>query len=240
MQSLETAAFSAWPALETEDFKGWSLRLDRGYTKRANSANSSVQAQVLSATDIDYIDRRFQSHGLSPIFRLTSNAPVAETDALLIERGYRFVDLSLVMTAPLSSAPASSSLALAADPATWLAGFQAASGKSGADQAMHLDILRRIKDACAFAMKSENGSPLCCGLGVVVGDKLGLFDIATHPAHRGRGLAKALCRELMSWGYGLGARTAFLQVVGSNTSAIGLYERLGFRYAYHYWYRVVA
>lgn len=240
MNPLELAAFSAWPTLETDTYKGWCLRFDKGYTKRANSANASDLAQLLDDQDIDQVEQRFRSRGLRPVFRITSTAHVQATEDRLIRRGYRWTDLSLVMTVTLEDWPARPVEAhtFTTEAEAWLSGFQAITGQSGADLNTHLGILHRIQQPTAFAIQTEHQTPVCCGLGVVVGDLLGLFDIATHPSHWGRGLARQLCRSLLSWGQCTGARTAFLQVLASNTQAIALYEQLGFRYAYHYGYRV--
>lgn len=104
METLESAAFSAWPSEHSTDVKGWILRLDRGYTKRANSLNATARSQRLSEADLDSVETRFLQLGLTPTIRLTSFAPVYEVDKLLERRGYRCCDLSLVMTRALSAA----------------------------------------------------------------------------------------------------------------------------------------
>ena len=124
------------------------------------------------------------------------------------------------------------------DAAQWLAAFQEITGRAGAAQATHLDILKRISHPVAWAVLEAQYSPLSCGLGVLVEGNLGLFDIATHTAHQRQGLARHLCRALLAWGSWHNAHTAFLQVEASNSPAIGLYESLGFRAAYRYWYRL--
>lgn len=240
METLESAAFSAWPSEHSTDVKGWILRLDRGYTKRANSLNATARSQRLSEADLDSVETRFLQLGLTPTIRLTSFAPVYEVDKLLERRGYRCCDLSLVMTRALSAADGQNqeAQALPGGAEEWLEAFQVTSGKSGTGQTIHLDILRRIKHHVAWAAHPASNSPLCCGLGVLVGQDLGLFDIATHPDHQRHGLAQQLCRGLLTWGYRRGARSAFLQVVAANSAAIRLYEKLGFQVAYKYWYRV--
>ncbi|GAA1631720.1 GNAT family N-acetyltransferase [Nonomuraea maheshkhaliensis] len=52
--------------------------------------------------------------------------------------------------------------------------------------------------------------------------------VCTHPAHRGQGLATRLVLAVAA---GIRARgeTPFLHAAASNTNAISLYERLGFR-----------
>lgn len=244
LQSLESAAFAAWPSALSDDINGWRLRLDRGYTKRANSANATAQSQKLSDADIDSIEAQFQQRGLTPTFRLTSFAPILEADALLAQRGYLHFDLSLVMTRPLADTDTdtdgSAGPALAGSSERWLEAFRDVSGKSGADQAVHLDILRRIAHPCAWAVQARAGSPLSCGLGVLVDRNLGLFDIATRESHQRQGLGRQVCREMLSWGRERGADTAFLQVLAANHAAVRLYEGLGFQVAYKYWYRVQA
>ena len=235
--TLETAAFLAWPARHVESYQGWTLRFDAGYTKRANSANSSEHACRLSATELAYIEGRYAAHHLPPVFRLTSLAPVEASDILLDGHGYVRADASRVMTFDLS-ADATVSVAPTTDTIAWLEGYARITGQAAAARIAHLDILRRIEAPCRFALIEEAGQPVCCGLGVVAGDRLGLFDIATAPRQRGRGLARQLCRGLLAWGRGNGARSAFLQVMEANAAAIGLYASLGFRDAYRYWYRV--
>lgn len=236
-QALESAAFSAWPSQHAVDVQGWLLRMDRGYTKRANSANATERSLALTAHDVEAIEARFRNSGLVPVFRLTSFAPIETSDRVLDSRGYQFCDESLVMTRSLDGV-AEADLTCAPDAAAWLDAFQNASGKRGSDQAVHLEILDRIADPCAWAVHSESAPSLSCGLGVLVDDKLGLFDIATRVDYQRRGLAHRLCEGLLAWGANRGARTSFLQVVATNTAAIRLYERLGFEVAYRYWYRV--
>lgn len=237
LQALESAAFSAWPSRHCEDVQGWLLRLDRGYTKRANSVNATVNSQALTGHEVESLEKRFRDSGLAPIFRLTSFAAMDETDRMLESRGYHACDASLVMTRSLES-PQGTSPYCAPDAITWLDAFRRASDQRDADQSLHLEILQRIATPCAWATHSESEPDLSCGLGVLVDDKLGLFDIVTRRDHQRRGLARQLCSSLLAWGAQNGAKTAFLQVLVSNTAAVRLYQQLGFEIAYRYWYRV--
>lgn len=236
-QALENAAFFAWPARHAIDMQGWLVRLDRGYTKRANSANATEDAKALTHRDVEAIEARFRASGLVPVFRLTSFAALGDSDHLLESHGYRKCDASLVMTRTLEGVKGADPTC-APDAATWLESFQKASGQRSGAQAIHLEILQRIATPCAWAVHSTPEPDLACGLGVLVDDKLGMFDIATRSDHQRRGLARQLCESLLAWGAHRDASTAFLQVLATNTAAIRLYEQLGFETAYQYWYRV--
>lgn len=238
MHALEAAAFAAWPALSETLYRGWHLRWAEGYTKRANSANAGPQAQALGEADIDSVAGFYQARQLPAIFRLTSATSPAGVDALLGRLGYQHRDASLVLHGALDSASAAGPQLY--DARHWLQGFQQIAGQLGPDQQRHLQLIDAIAAPCAFALDLHDGEPVCCGLAVQVGDQLGLFDVATAPAYRGQGRAARLCRQLLAWGRQRGAQRAFLQVLASNQPAIRLYEGLGLRPAYHYWYRVKA
>jgi mycothiol synthase len=62
--------------------------------------------------------------------------------------------------------------------------------------------------------------------------RTGLFEpVGTRPAHRGRGLGRAVMLEGLHRLHRLGARTAAVTALSNNRAAIGLYESVGFRAA---------
>jgi ribosomal-protein-alanine N-acetyltransferase len=65
----------------------------------------------------------------------------------------------------------------------------------------------------------------------VIFDELHINTLAVAPAVRRRGLATALMRGVIAEAAAAGATKATLEVRASNSAAIGLYERLGFRIA---------
>ena len=69
-------------------------------------------------------------------------------------------------------------------------------------------------------------------------DWVGLRSIDVVPEQRRRGLGLAVVAALLEWGAERGASTAYLQVLGHNRPAIGLYDQLGFRT--HHSYRYLA
>lgn len=88
----------------------------------------------------------------------------------------------------------------------------------------------------AFELRAD-GEPLGCGQFVLEGDLVGLYDVFSANAARGRGLAGTLCRHLLALARSQGARHAYLQVEGDNHAARSVYHRLGFAEAYAYHYR---
>lgn len=62
-----------------------------------------------------------------------------------------------------------------------------------------------------------------------VADEATLFNLAINPAHQGQGLGKILLENLIAQLKGNGLQTLWLEVRVSNTPAIGLYEKLGFK-----------
>jgi ribosomal-protein-alanine N-acetyltransferase len=83
----------------------------------------------------------------------------------------------------------------------------------------HLDVLRE-----------SAGGPL---LGFVnywiVGDEVHVLNVATHPGHRRRGLARSLLRHVDRVARAEGCRYVTLEVRRSNHGAIRLYRRHGYR-----------
>ncbi|MGI5861487.1 MAG: ribosomal protein S18-alanine N-acetyltransferase [Myxococcales bacterium] len=63
----------------------------------------------------------------------------------------------------------------------------------------------------------------------LVHDEVHILNVATDPAHLRRGVAKALIGEALRLGKRAGAALATLEVRRTNTPAIKLYERFGFR-----------
>ena len=70
--------------------------------------------------------------------------------------------------------------------------------------------------------------------GAVTDGYLGLFAVETVEAARRRGLAQQVMGALARWAGEVGARTAYLQVESTNTVAVALYAKLGFRTHHRY------
>ena len=238
---LEELSLSALPALETVYLDGWVLRFADGYTRRANSINALYPGSRSLDDNLREAEELYRRHGQRVVFKLTPASLPAGLDEALAERGYALEAPTSVQTLDLTAAPA-----LTVGPTAlseqvtddWLAAGYALSAVT----ARHLPTLRqmlaRLAPPASFASLRVDGCVVSQGLGVYQSGWVGLYDIATHPEHRGRGHARQLINDLLAWAAGRGAHSAYLQVMLSNAPALRLYERMGFREQYQYWYRV--
>lgn len=246
LRRIEEAAMNAWPALQTVLFDGWVLRFAGGYTKRANSVNPTYPSTCGDLEDnVVNCEQVYERFGLPSIFRLTSFGAPAGLDQLLEERGYRFFDRSLVLqrSLPEPLPELREGLSLRdSDVDEWLDRYVALSGSALDKRDAHLAILRRIPGDARFATLWDEriGAPVACGLAVAEQGLVGLYDVVTDREQRNRGFGSALVTSLLNWSIDQGARDAYLQVVAANDPAVALYRKLGFREAYHYWYRMPA
>jgi len=55
-----------------------------------------------------------------------------------------------------------------------------------------------------------------------------ILTVGVVPAHRGKGIAKALMALITAWAISHGSTAMMLEVKSDNTDAIGLYESLGY------------
>jgi len=75
-------------------------------------------------------------------------------------------------------------------------------------------------------LAEADGAAVGVGLSVHTGDHLGVFNIATAPPYRRRGVSRALTARILSDGAARGARSAYVQ---PSPVAFPLYTSLGFR-----------
>jgi N-acetylglutamate synthase len=71
-----------------------------------------------------------------------------------------------------------------------------------------------------------DGEPVTTGVGLTLGSFVGIFNIATPPAHRRRGYGAAVTARAVADGVAAGAHWAWLQ---SSAAGYKVYDRLGFR-----------
>ena len=241
---IEEASLNAWPALQQMVLDGWWLRFSGGYTKRANSVNPLYESQEEVDHKISFCERLYQARRLPTIFRLTPFAHPPTLDQVLENRGYRYADRTMVMH--LDLAPRSpdeiSGLACTYDESPsvedWLGILCKLKQELLSNHELHRSILRTIPGETLLARLTTEGRHVACGLGVLEGKMVGIFDVLTGQAHRNMGYGTRLMMGLLARARQAGARHAYLQVMYNNASARHLYAKLGFQELYTYWYRI--
>lgn len=244
MRRLEELSMNAWPALRVHFYDGWIMRYSNGYTKRANSIYPLYNSSEDLEGKITYCEEWYQKKDLPTIFKLTSTSFPTELDRILENRGYekhpevvsvQTVDLTKVMP-EVSQSKATMDVKFSVE---WIDGFANASKveevvkKETMSKMLHLIEGKKI----VVSIKNEKET-IAYGFGVLEEDYLGIFDIVVEENHRGMGHGTELIKGILTEGARLGAQTAYLQVVKTNKAARYLYEKLGFKEHYVYWYRV--
>ena len=163
---------------------------------------------------------------------------ILRVDDRLTADGYSSDAAVVVMTRDLAEVPGET---VRIDPEAseeWTDAFATISGYGPDRRRLFLEVLDRIDLPTGFAGIRIDGSLVAVGMSVADDAWAGLFEMATHPAHRSRGLATCIVAALLGWSREAGARIAYLQVFEGNRPARSVYRRAGFVPAYRYWYRV--
>jgi N-acetylglutamate synthase len=240
IQQIEEKAMNAWPAPDVLVSDGWVLRFAGGYTRRANSVLPLYAATRSLDAKIDEAERLYRARRLAPTFKMTRESRPDRLDVALTERGYVEEARTSVQVAGL--APGTDD-AVCLETSwersrPWRDAFHRMGDIAAERGALHDRILASISLSSAFASVEEGGRIVGCALGVVQDEWLGIFDLIVDSAARRCGHGEKLMRGLMAWGQRAGADRAYLQVMLGNSPAHALYDKLGFREAYQYWYRV--
>jgi GNAT superfamily N-acetyltransferase len=248
IRQLDQLAARAWPAVEEVPLGGWRLRGAGGTTRRANSVWPLGEPGLALDQAVAAVEAFYAERALPARFYITRACCPSDLDGYLAVRGYEIETPVHVQVAPLSEVL--DRLASGMEATTrigdslvpeWLDLYCQSEQVSDRDRQGREEILRRIPGRVAFASVYRRGPVgevgVGTGLGVLVEDWLGIFSMACLPAWRRRGVGTELLRGLAGWGRAEEAGNAFLQVMTSNTPALGLYERAGFQTLYEYHYR---
>jgi len=248
LSRVEDAGINASAPREQLWVDGWLVRFSPGKAKRARC----VQAVAAGCLSLDERLARclaiYADIGLQPFFRITPFSLPDGLDEQLAARGMERIDDTRVMVASLDT-DASRTLVDTGDTLETMS-FRAVDGDAFAEwiglqrgspaeaRAAHAERIRHspVRHRALLVLDSS-GRPMAGGQVVVEGDLAGIYDVFSSEAMRGRGLARALCRQLLRLATAEGARVAYLQVEASNARARRVYERLGFADAYAYHYR---
>ncbi len=233
---LEAAAYLAWPAREVVELDGWQLRFADGFSRRGNSVYPAQPSTLSHASKLESCRKWYADRSLPLIVRQTP-ASEAGLDPVLAAAGFDLEGLTAVMHADLSGLGTRAEF-LPDEPAP---GWWDAAARLW--QIPHRQrpawrgIIERISHPAAYVLGTGGDGPRAVGLGVVVGEWLGLFEITVRHDLRRQGIGSATTQSLLNWGKQAGATRAFLQVVEDNDAAVACYRKLGFEHAYTYWYR---
>ena len=237
---IEEAGLNALQTQRQLFYDGWLLRLSPGSAKRGRSVNPHFGSTLPLADKIAYCERVYAAHDLPVLFRLTPFEQPARLDLALDAEGYLAFDRTLVQRAPLERAPqvdAADVDITAPSVARFVADVATLRGSTARESAAHLERLRETPLA-TFRVTAQLDGRVVGTAQAALDDRLvGIFDVHTAAAARGRGVATHMVARLLAWGWDHAASHAYLQVTADNAPALAVYRKFGFSTLYEYHYR---
>jgi N-acetylglutamate synthase len=229
---------------------GWSVGLSPSKAKRSRCVNPFYAGTRSFEENLATVRALYKAADLPCMFRLTRFVADPTFDQKLAAMGCEAFDRTLVQLSRLSprailalktvSLPVDVDIEIGSSPYLIGRNVQMLRGDSDEEIVALVERWKALPHPIAsyVARDAASSAALAHVLTIRDDDCVGVFDVVTHAAHRGRGLASALIARAVADAHDAGARTAYLQVMANNP-ALRVYERLGFTTAYDYWYREV-
>lgn len=243
LSRIEDAGLNASAPPQQRWIDGWLVRYCPGKAKRSRCINAVAEGRLPLADRHAAAAAVFREAGLPLFYRLTPFTRPDGLDDWLVGQGMHLIDDTRVMVAtaiPTAAEALPATVALARSAPAEFAEIVGALRGSPPDQRLaHAERMAQspVPYQGWIVRQRDSGEAIACGQIASEGDMVGVYDVYTHPDHRGRGLARQLCSTLLAGAHAAGARVAYLQVDAANTSARAIYHRLGFADAYGYHYR---
>jgi GNAT superfamily N-acetyltransferase len=241
IKTIEELSMNAWPALQTKLYDGWLLRFAGGYTKRSNSINPIYPSTLSLDEKIIFCEDVYQKLNLPVIFKLTDQSSPKSIDAELEKRSYSRIDETSVRVLEMAAYKYRDPQGLVINNQfndAWFDGFIHCAGlEYQGFQNSAKNILNSILGEVIVVRKEVGNNIVACGFGAIERDFIGIFDIIVARNHRGKGFGRDIMEGILSHAIYKAIKTAYLSVVVGNVPAENLYQKLGFKEVYKYWYR---
>jgi N-acetylglutamate synthase len=241
IRQIEEVSMNSWPSLQTIHYDGWVLRFAEGLTRRSNSVYPIYDSKTDVDSKIIYCEYLYKLKELPVCFKITEIAQPYDLDKILDSKGY---DHEFDISVQLRNID---EFIVDQDRNAHITEYTEVKWIDYYIQMNEMNpiqkpILKKIIDQiilpkCLLTYYLER-FPIGCGLGVIDDKFLGLFDIVIDKQFRNKGFGKSMIDIILMWGKNNGAKVAYLQVLTDNNAAIRLYDKVGFKEAYRYWYRI--
>ncbi len=242
IRKIEELSMNAWPSYKIELYDKWLIRFSHQYTYRTNCVEQIGPSEIPIPEKISYCEQIYSDYGTPCSFKISPVIPQSFDD-MLKEKGYEKKHVTNVMTMSLNNYTPSCDTGVQVtinDKITdkWIIQLF---NLNGTTNPTHLSIVpsmfKAIPKKTIVAGVVKDGRMAASGLGILDRDDLGVYAIYTDAGERRSGYARAICDTIINTGIRMGARYSYLQVVYGNEPAINLYESLGYKYDYTYWFR---
>ena len=243
IKRIEELSMNAWPSLQTHLYDGWVLRFSGGYTKRANSINPIYSSDASIEEKIEICEKTYFTKGLPTIYKLTQACYPKNLDEILESKGYKKIDETSVQILNIAEDyPIDKNNRLDIEyefTPDWINSFVDCSNiQNESTIGIMTQMLKSIiGDKICVKMKLDNKT-VGCGFGVIEENYIGIFDIIVREEDRGQGIGKTIMQGILKEAQKRNVCKAYLQVIVGNSVAENLYNKLGFKEIYRYWYRI--
>lgn len=238
--TIEELSMNAWPAISTVLYDGWVARLSGGYANRGNSISPIYPSRLRLEEKLDFCDRLYARHGLPANYKLTNGEEHKHIDEMLDKLKYKKIHETSIQVCQLREPPGriADGIAIADDfSGPWMDSVIEFNRIAEKDVPAFRKIVGNIAVEKFAVLKEAGGRIVGCGYGAVDGGYVGVYDIVVKEAERGKGYGREIVEAILSEAYRRGVRKSYLQVMLNNAVAWKLYEKLGYREIYQYWYR---
>ncbi|PJZ43639.1 GNAT family N-acetyltransferase [Leptospira brenneri] len=240
MFKIEELSINAWPAIQTINHDGWIIRMANGYTKRANSINPIYKYYDNFYEKLAFCEEIFQKNSLPTIFKITSAKEHETIDIELEKLKYEKIDLTSVQIIKeiLPQNILYNNIKVENKFNTnWIRNFMILNKISIQYFETILKMLNLINSEVIVVSKIISGEFIGCGFGVMENGYVGIFDLVIKENERKNGYATEIIKIILEEAFRKGIKKSYLQVVTTNSMAINLYAKLGYKEEYKYWYR---
>lgn len=241
IRKFEEMSMNAWPALRTNYYDGWIIRFANKYSKRANSVAPIYHICEDAEKKIDICEKIYSMNNQKTIFKITPVVFPENLDEILENRGYKADSHTSVQLLQLDSIkkPQYQNIKYNTEiNDEWLKNYCRLNNVKDEDLETLSQILTNITSLKYYVILTLDNNPIACGIGVIEGEFVGIFDIVVDRDYRNRGYGEQLILNIFSLAKKHGVKNAYLQVMLNNPPALRLYEKLGFKEVYKYWYRL--